>query len=284
MSSAGSAIVPAAPDLALIDVWDVATFDADLMARLESHGGMIADYMTTNRHQWLERERSDHTRPYPENPHAGDYLRFVDELHLHIGSRTIRAWHYTRQTDAEVTRLVAEGIHLSDLVAIRRRLDAQVAAGVFSTQVADALFGASPFQSEQRASRSGKFWMTSHPIDIDDGGVNLLLENWGGEGAYFWLRDEALERLVASIGRPRVIEVAAPLAATRHQHSAAEAMVAAYGRSRGLRWETKMFDLYVTQPLPPQAVLAVHSRGEPAFAAIGASYPERFIPPTSDRY
>jgi hypothetical protein len=81
-----------------------------------------------------------------------------------------------------------------------------------------------------------------------------------------------------------VIEVAAPLAATRHQHSAAEAMVAAYGRSLGLRWETKMFDLYVTQPLPPQAVLAVHSGGEPAFAAIGASYPERFISPASDGY
>jgi len=245
---------------------------------------MIADYMTTNRRQWLERERSDRTQPYPENPHAGDYLRFVDDLHIDIGSRTIRAWHYTRQTDEEVERLVAEGIHLSDLAAIRRRFDAQVAAGVFSAKEADALFEASPFQSDQRASRSGKFWMSSHPIDIDDGGVSLLLENWGGEAAYFWLRDEALQALVASIGRPRVIEVAAPLAATRHQHSAAEAMVAAYGKALGLRWEAKMFDLYVIQPLPPQAVLAVHSEGDPAFAAIGASYPERFVPPASDEF
>lgn len=35
--------------------------------------------------------------------------------------------------------------------------------------------------------------MVSHPVEIDDGGVELLLESWGGESAYF-LRDGGQRR------------------------------------------------------------------------------------------
>jgi hypothetical protein len=38
-------------------------------------------------------------------------------------TRTIRAWHYTRLTDAEVVAMRMTGISLSSLDAIRQRLD-----------------------------------------------------------------------------------------------------------------------------------------------------------------
>ncbi|NTH49196.1 hypothetical protein G6K98_31640 [Agrobacterium rhizogenes] len=44
--------------------------------------------------------------------------------------------------------------------------------------------------------------MVSHPHDIEDGGVELLLESWGGESVYFWQQDPDLHRSSgASAGR-----------------------------------------------------------------------------------
>jgi hypothetical protein len=80
---------------------------------------------------------------------------------------------------------------ISDLAAIRRRLDAQVAADMMLAGTADALHAASPFH-QPNETRSGKFWMTSHPCSVDDSGLELLLAHWGGEGVYFWLKTPEL--------------------------------------------------------------------------------------------
>lgn len=263
--------------MTLIDVWNVDTFDGALAADLQAHAELVCNYVQTSRRQWLEREASDHTLPHPTNPYGADYMAFVEAVGRGMEARTIRAWHYTRMTDAEVESLRRGGIYLSTLETIRRRFDAQVAAGVFSAEVADALFAASPFQGDQRRSRSDKFWMTSHPLDIEDGGVTLLLGNWGGESAYFWLRDPALEALVARLGVPRVLEVAVPLDATRHAYSAGRAVVATFARTLGCKPEKEAFDLYTTRPLGPEAVLAIHSEGEADFATLARGYPLAFV-------
>ncbi|MDC7812380.1 hypothetical protein PQS32_19765 [Sphingomonas koreensis] len=261
----------------IIDVWDVATFDEELRRDLDAHPELIRDYYLTSRRQWLEREASDHLSPYPQNPYAGEFIWVTEHIMRLMEERTIRAWHYSRMTDPEVEELRTEGIYPSTLDTIRRRFSAQVAAGAFSHQVADRLFADSPFQSEQLRSRSNKFWMVSHPVDIEDGGVELLLESWGGESAYFWQRDPELQRLLRGIGRPRVLEVAMPLCHSRHTYSAAEAVVASYGRMLGATTEKKAFDLYTHQPLGPEFVLAVHSKGDPAFVKIARGYPSGYV-------
>lgn len=270
--------------MTLIDVWNVDTFDGALTADLQAHAELICNYVQTSRRQWLEREASDHTMPHPINPYGAAYIAFVEAVGRDMEARTIRAWHYTRMTDAEVESLRRGGIYLSTLETIRQRFDAQVAAGVFSAEVADALFAASPFQNDQRRSRSDKFWMTSHPMDIEDGGVTLLLGNWGGESAYFWLRDPTLEALVARLGVPRVLEVAVPLDTTRHAYSAGRAVVATFGRTLGCKPEKEAFDLYAMRPLRPETVLAIHSEGESNFAALGRSYPAGFVDVNIDRW
>jgi hypothetical protein len=263
--------------VALIDVWDIDTFDADLRGDLDCHADLIRDYMLTSRRQWLEREASDRRMPYPENPYAGKFLAVTEYMMGLMEQRTIRAWHYTRMSDAEIAVLRRDGIHLSTLDAIRARLAAQVAAGSFSQDVADRLFADSPFQSDQLGSRSNKFWMVSHPIDVEDSGVELLLESWGGEAAYFWQRDEALQELLKGIGRPRVLEIAMPLVHSRHCYSAAEAVVATYGRTLDCDPDKKAFDLYTHQPLGPEHLLTIHSEGDAGYSAMGRGYPERFV-------
>lgn len=265
------------PD-AIIDVWNVETFDAELRGKLDAYADLIRDYMSTHRRQWLEREASDHTGAYPENAFASMFIRVKEYIVMPLMElRTIRAWHYTRMTDREVEIIRSDGIYPSSLANFRARLDAEVEAGSFSAEIADKLFADSPYQSDQRASRSGKFWAVSYPHSVDDGGVELLVESWGGEAAYFWQQDESLQTILKRIGRARVLEVAIPLSYSRHAYDAAQAVVAAYGRMLGCVPDSGGFDLYTTQPLPAQNVLAVHSEGDPSFAMMARGYPPSFV-------
>lgn len=262
----------------IIDVWNVETFDAELRGKLDAHADLIRNYMSTNRRQWLEREASDHTGAYPENAFASMFMRVNEYIVMPLmEARTIRAWHYTRMTDREVEIIRSDGIYPSNLANFRARLDAEVAAGSLTAEIADKLFADSPYQSDQRDSRSGKFWAVSSPHSIDDGGVELLVESWGGEAVYFWQRDEGLQAMLKRIGRPRVLEIAIPLSYSRHAYAAAEAVVAAYGRTLGCVPDNGGFELYTTQPLPAQNVLAVHSEGDPSFATMARGYPASFV-------
>lgn len=261
----------------LIDVWDIETFDPALHKLLAGHADLLSAYHATARENLILRELSDRTTPYPTNPFAGPYADLTDLVAAAMAGRTVRGWHYTRLTDAEVDRLRKGGVDLSSIAAIRARLDAQVEAGAFTAETADALHAASPFLRGQDRNRSGQFWMVSHPRDVDDPDVTLLLGSWGGEGVYFWLADPAQKALVASLGRARVVEIAAPLAATQHADLAAKAVMAAYSRSLGSRPASHAFDLYVTQPLPASAVLAVHTEAEPSFSRLGRGFPARYI-------
>ncbi len=262
---------------AIIDVWNMETFDDELRGDLETHADLIWDYLVTSRRQWLEREASDRTMPYPENPYAGEFIGVTEHITRLMEQRTIRAWHYTRMTDAEVDAMLRGGIYPSTLDNFRARLAGQVDAGTFSQEVAERLFADSPYQSEQLGSRSNKFWMVSHPVYVEGSSVEPLLESWGGESAYFWQRDPDLQLLLKSIGTPRVLEIAMPIVHSRHGYSAAEAVVATYGRLQGCPFDKKVFDLYTREPLGPKYLLAVHSEGDPCFVAMGRGYPSGYV-------
>jgi hypothetical protein len=258
----------------LIDVWNVDTFDADLTAKLRANADLIRNSMMTDRKIDLEREASSPKGPYRDNPYRANFLKLVEEIGREMEARTIRAWHYTRLTDAEIDKIRADGVYPSTLETLRQRLDAAVTAGLFTAETADTLFAASPFH-EQLDGRSNRFWMTSHPAAIDDSCVTLLLGNWGGESAYFWLQDAALQELVATIGVPRVLEMAVPLNATCCAYWAGQAVVATFGRTLGYR-PGHAFDLCCIRALGPESVIAVHSQGGPAFTTLARGYPPEF--------
>lgn len=265
---------------AVIDVWNTATFDRDLLDALESNSELIRGYIDTANRIFLEHDlRSGPDRPLmrPSNPLAPPYYALLDGIDQLMAARTIRAFHYTRLTDDEASDIARSGIHLSTPDSLRRRFDALVARGLLPQAMADELYSHSPFHSDQLEGRSGKFWMTSHPISVEDHGVAPLLERWGGEVASFWVADDTLAAPLAALGKPRVLEIAVPLAATRHSHSAGTAVVATFGRSLGALPEKAAFDLYVRAPLPASAVIAVLTESDAAFAAVGRTYPAGYV-------
>lgn len=261
----------------IIDTWNVETFDPALLADLAAHSALIRDYLETSRRQSREREASTRLMAYPENPHAGDYIALKERLMGIMASRTIRAWHYTRMTDDEVHGIRQNGVHLSTLETIRASLARQVAAGHITEEVAERLFADSPFQGDQHSARTGKFWMVSNPIMTTDSGVKPLLASWGGEAAYFWQQDSKLELLLTTIGLPRVLEIAMPLAHSRHSYQAAESVVATYARTLGCHPDGGSFDLYSQSALGPEAILDVHSEGDESFTQFARGYPAEYI-------
>lgn len=260
-----------------IDVWNLDTFDGEFLAILNANRDVLCNYELTSRKNYEEQQAAEGWVPLKDNPYAADRMYVVERIIMPVmEQRTIRAWHYTRLTDSEVAILTSNGIHTSDLTAIRRRLDAPVAAGTISTEIANAIYWESPFH-HQKDARSGKFWMVSHPYAIDDSGVELLLEHWGGEGVYFWLKDQAHIELVQGIGRPRVIEVAVPLSMTTSVYTAAKAVVGTFVMSLGCKPDWPAFDLYSTVALGPDAMLNIHTEGDANFSALARGYPVGFV-------
>lgn len=261
----------------ILDTWNVDTFDDELMARLHAHRVLIGNYFTTERQQFLEREAASGWLPAADNPFTRGYLDLLDDMGEELSRRTIRAWHFARLTDDEVAVIQTEGIWPGTLDTLRRRLDMRVKAGTFTAPDADSLYAASPcHHPEQQSGRLGKFWMSSVPIAPDDDGVEPVLGQWGGEATYFWLEDERLTKLLATIGMPRILELAVPMAKTGHSFRAAKDVVAAYARSLGCRTDRAGFDLYCVEPLGPEAILTIHHDGDITFSTMGRSYPEGF--------
>ena len=257
-----------------IDVWDVETFDEDLLSKLREAADLITGYIETDRKHFLEREKSQHRFPHATNRYAGDYHAFVENLIPIMGSRSIRAWHYTRLTDYELKEFLQTGPILSDLNGIRKRLESQVDAGAVMPDAARRLLEDSPFQV-QGDIRSNRFWAASHPISFDNSGVELLLGHWGGEGVYFWQKDEGLVSLLQSIGTSRILEIEIPLSSTNRSFQAGRSVVSAFAKSIGLEGEDRGFDVCVIESLGPQTILATHSAGESTFENVGKTYPTR---------
>lgn len=242
-----------------IDVWDLATFDQELLADLERHSSLIRSYMEAAHAISVQREPGD----VPDNPYADRFLSYVEHVGREMQNRTIRAWHYTRLTDAAVAAALREGLYPSTLGSLRRRLSAQVAEGCFTTQdVADKLYAASRMHSEPQ--RAGKFWMISHPTTPADSTVQPLLDLWGGEVVNFSQEALAVRPLLA-LGTPRIFEIAVPMDATCHSYPASKAVIDTFAKSLGCRSSAKSFDLYSVEQLPVAAILNVHGEGAHIF-------------------
>jgi hypothetical protein len=265
-----------------IDVWDIGTFDDDLLAELRVQASMIKSYFTTDHQIFLDYDLGRSRDPgslRPSNPWARGFYAFKEHfISRTMAKRTIRAWHYTRLTDPEVAAMRRDGIHLSTPATLRARLDMLVGSGELDREVADAAYEASRFHGAELESRCGKFWMTSHPIAVEESLVDRLLAYWGGEVASFGTDDPRILAALSALGRPRVLELAVPLsAAGKFDYRAADAVVATFGRSLGCIPENHVFDLYVIEPLPSAALLAVHTEGDSRFGRIGRDFPSGFV-------
>lgn len=262
--------MPGAP----IDLWDDKTFDDELLVELRGAAGMIRDYFVTERANYEAYCAPDNKDSLRENPYGRAHTHFVEEVLTPLMvARSVRGWHYTRMTDAEVELLRQRGVYPSNLELIRRRLDSLVEAEEIMPEVADMLFSTSPFHDDEMGGRGGKFWTVSQPLPVTRSDVTPLLRSWGGESIYWRLQDADLKASIARIGRPRVLEIATPLDAGTEAYSAAKAVTRTFAMSLGCKVTKEYLDLHVVRALGPEAVLAVHTEGDDVYPRIARGYP-----------
>jgi len=198
------------------DHWDVGSFDSDVLEVLREQQNVIVGYLQRERELLVTHDLiSGRDKPIlrPENRwwHAFEEAR-RSVSHV-LRSKTMRGYHYTRMTDREVRDIESAGIVISTEDFMLHRLSNAVTDGHLTDSEMAEIIENSPLQYPEGASRSGKFYLTGAPQPIDDLGVKYLLNVWGGEVVNMYLEkhDELWQKL-QQIGRPRIIEVAAPLA------------------------------------------------------------------------
>ncbi|HET9640269.1 MAG TPA: hypothetical protein VFP12_13785 [Allosphingosinicella sp.] len=260
-----------------IDVWDVDTFDTELRTLLDDHSELIRSYWRESSRLFMEREAQTLRGPPEENIHGGAYVRLKERLGGLMERRTIRAWHFTRLTEQEVESIRLAGMQPMSLDLIQHRLAAVVGEGLLHRHDSEALYATSPFHDRLADGRSARIWLAATPYPIDDSGVRELLELWGGESVSFIHRQGRLHELLRTIGRPRILEIALPLAATTRAFSAGENVLDHYSFRLGCTggWGGGA-DIVAVEPIRPDWILKVHSAGDPSFEAMARGYPERF--------
>ena len=246
----------------MLDTSDPKTFDDELLVALRDNHTLIRDYLIRDREIFETYDNYyGRGRPLsrPDNPYWGPFQAFRERLIRLMETRVIRGFHYTRMTDSELELMCAEGIRLSTPSYLETRLNALVSADLLTVDEVRTILDQSPFMT-QLDVRQNMFWMVSSRLPMDDVGVKPLLAAWGGEVASMHLNDNDLLAKLQSIGRPRMIEVAAPLSATNETYSAACAVVAAYALQHGWPSEAGVFDFYVKKNLPADALLNVFTQ------------------------
>jgi hypothetical protein len=262
----------------VIDVWDIGSFDPALLAFLKRHADLMRAFWKESRRLFDKRE-AETRRGIPEqNRHGPAFVALKEQATALMDARTIRCWHHSRLTDSEVAAIRAGGMQPMTLALIQARLDRAVGEGLFDAATAQALFAASPYHDRMPGNRENKIWLSTRPFHRDASAVFELFDMWGGESIAFKHIRGGSRALLRTIGRPRVIEVALPLAASTRTSSAAEDVVRSYGFALGCEagWPAYS-DMVVETAIPPAWILGIHSEGELSFASMARGYPPGFV-------
>jgi hypothetical protein len=259
----------------MIDLWDIATYDSDMMDHLESHKGIINGYFDLERRKDIMVATLATWQPIQPNQFAGDYMSAVEGFGRIMSSKTLRAFHYTRMTDEEVEAILSDGITPASVEFLKQRVDRQVSAGRLTKEQGEKIVAHNRLYTTDFGVR-GVFWATTLPHHPDDSAVSPLVSHWGCESAYQLLTGRADEDLIAllrGIGRGRVVEIAVPLQKANGGlagFGVATNAVREYARSLGYEVYSGGHDLNIEQPLPASNVLRIHTEGDEDYKAFGA--------------
>lgn len=255
----------------IISTGDPGTFDPALREFFKESTDLIISYH--ERDAELEADRRAGGMKYltERNPSGDAYMRFREQLTELFEARTVRCWHYTRLTDDEIADIRAHGVAPGSIASMEARVARQVEAGRLSAAEQAAIIAGSPLRNTEQAQiRVGQFWVTDRAQHPSDDGVELLLGHWGGEVVYFWLQDDALIERLQGLGTPVVLELAVPVALTKHALSFAESALSSILVALGYRPQVRGIDAYLTKPLGPEGIVAVHMPNDTAFHSLGA--------------
>ena len=255
-----------------MDVWNPASFDKELRSTLTEWSDLVAQYHIGDKALMDEHLNSDPYESRKPNPLYSDYSSFrEDAITPLLTSRKIRVWHYSRLVDDEVAAM-RNRLVVSTLAGLKKRLEALVGKSLLTDEEARSVLSQSPLYA-QEANRAGLFWTVSVPVSPSDHGVSALLSSWGGESAYFGLKDSALANKLTRIGVPCIIEVETELRDRLNAFTVAGTVVQAWAKSLGAPATIEGSDLAITDCLSSARVLAVHTRGDETFGGVAVRYP-----------
>jgi hypothetical protein len=267
----------------MIDLWDIGTYDEEILGHLERNKEIIDGYFDLERKKDIMVSKLATWEPIQPNPFQVDYIGTLESLGEIMSTKTVRAFHYSRMTDGEVEAALSDGIVPTSVEFLKKRVDRQIAAGRMTPEQGTRIITRSPLHADFGVRKG--FWSTTVPFHPADPAVKLLVEHWGGESAY-WLfvgtEDEDMIDLLKGIGRGRIIEIAIPLKDANEglaEFSVARTAVREYARSRGYEIYSGGLDLDIERPLPSDVILRVHTEGDKDYVKMGSGYPSSFKAP-----
>jgi hypothetical protein len=170
------------------------------------------------------------------------------------------------------------GIVISTEDFMLQRLSNAVLDGHLTDNEMAEIIENSPLQYVEGKIRSGKFYLTGTPQPIDDFGIRYLLNVWGGEVVNMHLKEHGeLWQRLQQIGRPRIIEVASPLALCGHHQDCDLRVIQTFADSVGCPTRDEGIDFWIGEPLSPEAILAIHTEGDEAFQQMARGYPIGYV-------
>jgi hypothetical protein len=264
----------------MIDLWDLNTLPPATTSLLARGEQLIRNHVNKDHTIGVARANAGLKGNIPSNEFGDDMSDLKREIETSVKLESLRTFHYTRMTDAEVAVIVRNGITMTSLSMFRRKLDDVVASGHITRAAVDDVYAKSPIVTGRHGERGNKFWSCAIPYPITDDRIETFLRCWGGEISRWELPDEGKAAGLMAIGRPRVIEVVLPIERACGGFAAsriADQIVEAFKHGLGLTSYFRGADIYVEHALPPQSVIKVHSQGDATFSGMGLTYPATYF-------
>jgi len=181
---------------------------------------------------------------------------------------SLRGWHCTRLTNAEITTIEQTGMHLPSEATLADKIDALVAAGAISNDIADVLKQENQSGEPNRADMLHFLFYPPH--HAGEWGIGRFFAHWGGETLYNSHEDNPVTSAVLGrIGTPCVIEAEIPISHLKPSGGTSDNIVRRYLISRGFDTrETTQHEDRIIFPLPAKNVLAIHRHPGPEFLSL----------------
>jgi hypothetical protein len=170
---------------------------------------------------------------------------------------TIRGWHCTRLTNAEIDEIQLNGMQLPDIASLVRRIDALVEAGQLPRDIAAQL---SVKNQAAESSRAGMVWFCFFPPRLGgERGIGRFFRHWGGEALYNSHQDDpVISAAISGIGTPSLVEADVPIAFLERDSGLAMKIARRFLNSRGYHnSEPLEHEGRIKHPLPARCIRRV---------------------------
>lgn len=133
---------------------------------------------------------------------------YEGELHDLLNGCLIRAYHCTRLLDHEAATIRSEGLLVLDEDLVTTRIDAALAHGHLSDDLASSIRAGQHFARRLPGDREGQVCLVVSTTAFDRTGLHHLLATWGGEAIYAQHVDHKTPQLemLRELGRPTIVQ------------------------------------------------------------------------------